>query len=96
LPHHFGRRVSRADHVAYLRSMRTSPTIEVLEATSDHVEVRVSGDAAWLTAAWRVVARAARDPTHHGLRALVRPSRLLGSGHAEVSRVGQAQTVQLQ
>ena len=60
--HHFGYKVDRDANLAYLRSLRANPKIDILEATSDDLDVRVHGNLAYLTAAWRTVGRAAGDP----------------------------------
>ena len=50
--HHFGRLVNRADNLDYLRTLSGDADYRVVRAASDEVQVRVSGDAAWVTAAW--------------------------------------------
>ena len=70
--HHFGRLVSRADNLAFLRSLATHPPYKVVKATSEDVRVRVLGDAAWVTARWIVAAVPVGQPSaqpheDHGL-----------------------------
>ena len=60
--HHFGYKVDRERNLAYLATPPERRKYDVLEATSDDVEVHVHGDVAWLTAAWRTVVRATGDP----------------------------------
>jgi len=50
--HHFGRLVTRADNIDYLRKLSVAPTYKIVRATSDDVRVHVTGDTAWVTAAW--------------------------------------------
>jgi hypothetical protein len=60
--HHFGRLVNRADNLDYLRTLSAEADYRVVRAASDDVQVRVSGDAAWVTAAWTTAIVSARTP----------------------------------
>jgi hypothetical protein len=60
--HHFGRLVNRADNLDYLRTLAGEADYRVVRAASEDVQVRVSGDAAWVTAAWTTAIVSARTP----------------------------------
>lgn len=58
----FGKLISREENLEYYRSLGTKPTFKVLANTTDDVKIRVTGNAALVTANWTTTVLPIGDP----------------------------------
>lgn len=58
----FGKLISREENLAFYRSLGTKPTFKVLASRTDDVKIRVTGNAALVTANWTTTVLPIGDP----------------------------------